>query len=632
MTVKPKKGLVNQKRSVFRKRRRRRRRGDDLFSYSNGFMSPDQLPADKSAQTLRQEAMVQAQQVIGNRGARRLIKSNGRSEKQTLPSIDGETALTSADQQFGKENGHQTGETARLKATTPADNGRKIEHIHENGKPNVQRGFWSWIKKGVSKVAGAIAKGVSKVAKAVAGGAKKVFRGIKRGASKLARGVRKVVSVVGNKLKKGAKGLIKGVKSFAKQAWGGIKKFAGKLGKGVKKVWGKFKDAARRVGEAVGGTAKWIGKTLTKGVKKVGKFIKKGVNFVGKAVRKGIKKAGNFISKAAKSVVKGLKNIWAGITGAAKSVFGKVKRLASKYWNKAKSFAKKMVGKAKNFAKKLWSKAKNLAKKIKNKIKKVFGPVWKWLNSVKDKIWNGIKWVSKKLWEKFQGIFHRVKGWFAMLPQRLGRLFGHLWKGVKSLKPWSLKWWKSLGKASTWMDFLKWSGESLIYLLEAAGIGEVYETVMDFIKFNTRPLKGDEIAKAQEVFGSAIDYELVRVDENALLGPSWTDREYVSFHTINGWGTLDDHTLIHELTHVWQYEEMGAKYMPKAIHAQQTGGYNYGGLAELIKRKNAGKGITSFNLEQQGQILGDYYVKKKDGSIGGSSLATYEHFVNQVRT
>jgi hypothetical protein len=105
----------------------------------------------------------------------------------------------------------------------------------------------------------------------------------------------------------------------------------------------------------------------------------------------------------------------------------------------------------------------------------------------------------------------------------------------------------------------------------------------------------------------------------------------VSFNTINSWGPLNDHTLLHELTHVWQYQKMGAIYMPKAIHAQNTTGYKYGGLAELRKRQAAGQGISSFNLEQQGQISGDYYIAKTGGKATPADLATYEHFIKDLR-
>jgi Domain of unknown function (DUF4157) len=254
-------------------------------------------------------------------------------------------------------------------------------------------------------------------------------------------------------------------------------------------------------------------------------------------------------------------------------------------------------------------------------------------------VWTGIKWVAGQLWDKVTGVFRRIRQWITRLPERVGRLLLGLWEGVKALRPWSLEWWASLGRVSTWLGLLRWLGYRLVELLEIAGIGEAYETAMDFIKFNTRTLEGAEIAMARTVFGDAIDYALVRVDEGAILGPSWNDRAYTSFHTINDWGRTDPDVLIHELTHVWQYEQTGAIYMPQALHAQfWGGGYDYGDVTELQTRKAANQGLGSFNREQQAQILQDFYRLKngKQALMGptatNSDLPLYAWFVAQAST
>jgi hypothetical protein len=252
-------------------------------------------------------------------------------------------------------------------------------------------------------------------------------------------------------------------------------------------------------------------------------------------------------------------------------------------------------------------------------------------------VWTGLQWVGRQLWDKATGVFERVMHWITRLPERLVRLIKVLWEGVRSVQPWALKWWESLAKADTWSDFLQWLGTNLINILEVAGVGELYETVMDFIKFNTRKMTGTEMDEATGVFGGSINLELVRIDEHAVLGPSWTKRAYTSFHVINGWGGIDDATLIHELTHVWQYQQAGAIYMPQALHAQGAGGYAYDGAQGLKDRKNAGQGLLSFNREQQAQIVEDFYLLKtgREPLVGGadrSDLPIYAHFVKEVST
>jgi hypothetical protein len=87
------------------------------------------------------------------------------------------------------------------------------------------------------------------------------------------------------------------------------------------------------------------------------------------------------------------------------------------------------------------------------------------------------------------------------------------------------------------------------------------------------------------------------------------------------------------MTHVWQYSKTGAMYMPKAIHAQAFGeGYDYGGVKGLEDRRKSGGGLTSFNPEQQGQIVADYYMRKTgQRTATPEQLAVYEHFGRQAK-
>ncbi len=266
----------------------------------------------------------------------------------------------------------------------------------------------------------------------------------------------------------------------------------------------------------------------------------------------------------------------------------------------------------------------------------VGGAIWSGLKAtgraiatVAGAVWNGITWVAGQLWDKAVGIFQRIARWIVRLPQRVGRLLLGLWEAVKAVRPWSLDWWKSLGDATTWLNLLKWLGARVIDLLEIGGFGEIYETAMDFIKFNTRTLTDAEKDTAHAVFGDSIDLSLIHVDEHAVIGPAFSDREYTSFHTINGWGHIDTDVLMHEMTHVWQYEQAGAIYMPQAIHAQVWGGgYEYGGAAGLRAAQAAGKGYSSFNREQQAQIVQDFFKKTQSDP----DVQLYASFVQNVST
>ena len=276
-------------------------------------------------------------------------------------------------------------------------------------------------------------------------------------------------------------------------------------------------------------------------------------------------------------------------------------------------------------------------------IKKAAGTVWggikkvgQWIGTGAKWIWKGLTWLGGQVIDKIAGVFQRIAFWMSQLPARVGRLLSTLWKGLKTFKPWTLKWWKSLADIDTWKGFLKWILTVALQSLEIGGLGEAYETIMDLIKFNTRVLSASELKAAKSIFGNSINFDFVRVDIGAVIGPAFSHRAYTSFHTINSWGTESTDVMVHELTHVWQYENAGAIYMPQAIHAQKWGGgYDYGDVANLQLKKTAGEGLLSFNREQQAQIVQDFFRLRQDGFIPGSAatpadLLLYADFVQTV--
>jgi hypothetical protein len=226
----------------------------------------------------------------------------------------------------------------------------------------------------------------------------------------------------------------------------------------------------------------------------------------------------------------------------------------------------------------------------------------------------------KQLTSKYFGIEERFVWLVGIYPQRIKRLLRHL---------------------ITFQDFPKnahnesWFMLLGIYILELFCIPEIYESISSLVKFKTRPLTDAEIELGLSIFGETIDYELIRIDEGAYFVAKPKHICYVSFHTINNWGTLSPSILIHELMHVWQYEQMGAMYIPRALKAQKTAmGYNYGGVATLQQYQDIG--LSAFNLEQQADIVADYFRIKKGlkprwGKGQITDLPIYKTYIKQVR-
>ncbi len=127
-----------------------------------------------------------------------------------------------------------------------------------------------------------------------------------------------------------------------------------------------------------------------------------------------------------------------------------------------------------------------------------------------------------------------------------------------------------------------------------------------------------EITAASSVLGTnAIRYGAVRVAEGGLLGLIFRlnrSRAFTTFHTINFPEAGDSSRLhldivVHELTHVYQFEIVGSVYIWQAIQAQRGIGYQYGGWQQLEEDWRNGKHFRDYNREQQGQIAQDYYTE-----------------------
>jgi hypothetical protein len=144
-----------------------------------------------------------------------------------------------------------------------------------------------------------------------------------------------------------------------------------------------------------------------------------------------------------------------------------------------------------------------------------------------------------------------------------------------------------------------------------------------------------EIRQARRVFGNNISYSKVTIAEGSISAQIGSAGNYA--RTVGNTiyfppgGSRDMAFMIHELTHVWQYQTTGWTYAPKAIWAQISEGYSYtdsGQTAEqsLIAARNAGKTLYSYNKEQQGDILSDYYKRLQKGK----SVAAWQPFVNDI--
>lgn len=171
-----------------------------------------------------------------------------------------------------------------------------------------------------------------------------------------------------------------------------------------------------------------------------------------------------------------------------------------------------------------------------------------------------------------------------------------------------------------------------------------------------RPLSTTELTEARRVFGDGLNYGRVRLVETSRLPTLVADigaRLHARQPPPENAVTLGDRSyfprplrtealdladmawLIHELTHQWQFQTVGWRYLREALYVQLTLGpaaYDYAGRGRrpqeaLMAASRAGRTLADFNREQQGDIARDYYVALRRGD----DAAAWVPFVAALR-
>lgn len=168
-------------------------------------------------------------------------------------------------------------------------------------------------------------------------------------------------------------------------------------------------------------------------------------------------------------------------------------------------------------------------------------------------------------------------------------------------------------------------------LFDLLGGPEAIQFVMH-LGMRVTPLTAVEIAAIASVLGpDAIEFKEVRVAEGGILALVFRlngGRAFATWHTMHlPPGKREDLSLlVHEATHVYQYERVGSVYIGEAIYAQRQLGrkcYDYGGPEGL----EAGRCYRAFNREAQAQIAQDFYRRK----ASGKAVSAYLPYVEALR-
>lgn len=206
-----------------------------------------------------------------------------------------------------------------------------------------------------------------------------------------------------------------------------------------------------------------------------------------------------------------------------------------------------------------------------------------------------------------------------MIPMRLLRLVLHVLFPFLFLNK-SIQQYKFIKSTIDWIVCLPF------YIMDLFLIPEFYELLMELVFFNNRSLTDYENSLLKDVFGDKLHHSFIRLNAGNWIAKKMKIA-YVSFNHINVGHKLSHPILIHELVHIWQYQNFGSVYIYKALRAQYSAeGYNYGDVSQLWKIWKEGGDLLHFNFEQQADIIQHYFEFSQTTEIPTEHMSVYNPY------
>jgi len=148
----------------------------------------------------------------------------------------------------------------------------------------------------------------------------------------------------------------------------------------------------------------------------------------------------------------------------------------------------------------------------------------------------------------------------------------------------------------------------------------------------------------RDIFQGGVDAARVRIVEARILNAPTTLGNQIRIPP--GWSfeRTNRPVLVHEMTHVWQYQTRGTDYITDSVYHNASGQIATGdrNVAYMNYRLSAGSNLSDFTAEEQATIVGDYYeltrIYQNDASppdwvrLRCPDLPIYERLIQQVRS
>ncbi|MDI9311614.1 MAG: DUF4157 domain-containing protein [Limnohabitans sp.] len=418
-------------------------------------------------------------------------------------------------------------------------------------------------------------------------------------------------------------------------------------------------DAWDSVTSAAGDAIDWVGDTASS---------------IGSGISSAWSTATTFLGDAASSLWSGMQSLGSDVlswlSSAGSAVWSAISWFGSLAWDIISTIGIFLWEKLVMLGTNVWSFISN----IPSRLWRIVVHGWHAITGILGWAWNGLTGALGHIWQGLVGVFGWLGDGLSGLISWLGTglangfawaidfimdpslskiwdgLLGTLswvWSGITGFAQWgwngivgAVMWaWQGIKGFASWIwdaiiGTLEWAGRLLLYVLDLIGLLEALQILWGLI-FRMRPLRSDEISASLQVHPAGmIPYDLVWVDEGSLVAyisgyfSGGGYRAVTTAHVLHVAPGEDLATMVHELSHVAQYEHAGSVYMAEAIHAQAFGeGYSYRNTDGTFKHAH----FNEFNREQQASICEDYY-RSVSGTGGGNASSTeLQPFIDEMR-
>ena len=400
-------------------------------------------------------------------------------------------------------------------------------------------------------------------------------------------------------------------------------------------------DAANQAGGTIAGGAEQAWDATTEGASQAVDAVEAGARAVGSAAREVASDATAVASDVVGGMVDAASGAWDSVTETAADVGTAVVENAEATWDEATDIASGVVDGVTDVAGDAWDRLANTARNAASGASEMAGDVWNAVADGAEQVWNGVQDMAGAVWDTASdaasGAWEAVTTTASEIAGGIADLAVDAWNGIKDAAgaAWGAV---SGGIRSLWNSLGDGVGRAL------RGIARAVPLPGQDVR--SRALSSGERAYAQGIFADTIDYDPIVITRGSAMavGSARATGNAVNLEQgdfvgdtmeLSGGGYA---TLIHEMTHVFQYQHGGLGYIPESLWEQAkawatTGNRN--NAYEWQPLDAAGVPWEDWNVEQQAYAVEQYNIELRKMERGeqydAALLARLQPYVERMR-